>query len=91
MNGVQLGDVNLNNGIDGGDRDSTVYATVTQVQQAVNNGSPVTLNFVCAYSSCHNGIGGVEVKYTDDGTLLSDGFLASSVLSLQTCFYSSIE
>jgi hypothetical protein len=94
INGVDLGIVNLNNEIDGGSRDSSVSATLDQVQQALDvpgSAGQINLQFTCYYASCHEGMGGLEVTYSDNGTVLYNDKLASTALNLETCVNNTVE
>jgi hypothetical protein len=86
MNGVPLGQIDLNNGSDGGSRDAYLSASTAQVQAAAAT-RPIVINFVCALSSgCHEGIANVDVTNPLNGAILYSGNQSSTLLQLAVCF-----
>lgn len=85
MNGVPLGQINLNNGNDGGTRHAYLTASEAQVTTAAAT-RPIRLNFVCALPGCHSNVGYVEATNPLNGAVLYSGQQNSSVLQLSVCF-----
>jgi len=85
INGVPIGEVNLNNASDGGDRDSTLVASAEQVAAAAVT-RPIRVNFVCALPSCHGNVGQVEIRDLVTGAVMFTGFQNDAELELGTCF-----
>jgi hypothetical protein len=88
MNGVPLGQINLNNGTDCGSRDSVLTASQAQVTAAAAATGPIKLNFVCSYGqgACHSNVGYVEATNPLNGAILYSGQQDDSVLELSVCF-----
>lgn len=83
LNGIALGQINLNNGSDGGDRSSNLSASEAQVTAAKAVNPVLTLSFVCALGYCHSGVAYVEV-YGANG-LIWEGNQDSTTLELPSC------
>jgi hypothetical protein len=84
-NGIALGQIDLNNGDDGGDRDAYLSATEEQMQAAFEVNPTITLNFACALGSCHSGVAYVEITDTVSGIVLFSGNQATATLALHFC------
>lgn len=85
VNGVALGQINLNNGDDGGDRDAYLSATLGQMEAAFLVNPTITINFACALGYCHDGVAYVEVTDTVTGVVLFSGNQATASLELHFC------
>jgi len=85
VNGVALGQIDLNNGDDGGDRDAYLSATQEQMEAAFAVNPTITINFACALGYCHDGVAYVEVTDTVSGVVLFSGNQATATLELHFC------
>ena len=85
INGIALGQIDINNIEDGGTRHSYLSASQAQMEAAFAINPTITINFTCALEWCHEGVAYIEVTDALTGQMLHSGYQDSATLDLHFC------